>query len=49
MLTGYVYVDVADRDPQSYVTEAGALLHDQLKLLPDMPSPGADNMKPWSG
>ena len=34
MLTGYVYVDVADRDPQSYVTEAGALLHDQLKLAP---------------
>ena len=32
MLTGYVYVDVADRDPQSYVTEAGALLRDQLKL-----------------
>src|SRR5260370_19313389 len=34
MLTGYVYVDIADRDPQSYVTEAGALLHDQLKLAP---------------
>ncbi len=33
-LTGYVYVDIADRDPQSYVTEAGALLHDQLKLAP---------------
>ena len=32
MLTGYVYVDVADRDPQSYVREAGALLHDQLKV-----------------
>jgi Cu(I)/Ag(I) efflux system membrane protein CusA/SilA len=33
-LTGYVYVDIADRDPQSYVTEAGALLRDQLKLAP---------------
>jgi copper/silver efflux system protein len=32
MLSGYVYVDVADRDPQSYVTEAGALLRDQVKL-----------------
>ena len=34
LLTGYVYVDVADRDPQSYVTEAGALLRDQVKLPP---------------
>ena len=32
LLTGYVYVDVADRDPQSYVNEAGALLRDQVKL-----------------
>jgi len=32
MLTGYVYVDVAGRDPESYVKEAGALLRDQLKL-----------------
>ncbi len=34
LLTGYVYVDVADRDPQSYVTEAGTLLRDQVKLPP---------------
>jgi len=32
LLTGYVYVDVADRDPQSYVKEAGALLRNQVKL-----------------
>ena len=32
MLTGYVYVDVAGRDAESYVAEAGALLRDQLKL-----------------
>jgi Cu(I)/Ag(I) efflux system membrane protein CusA/SilA len=34
MLTGYIYVDVSDRDPASYVSEAGALLRDQLKLQP---------------
>jgi len=34
MLTGYVYVDLADRDPASYITEAGALLRDELKLQP---------------
>jgi len=32
LLTGYVYVDIADRDPQSYVNEARALLRDQLKV-----------------
>ena len=32
LLTGYVYVDVAGRDPQTYVSEAGALLRDQLQL-----------------
>ena len=32
LLTGYVYVDVADRDPQSYITEAAALLRNQMKL-----------------
>jgi Cu(I)/Ag(I) efflux system membrane protein CusA/SilA len=32
MLTGYVYVDVADRDPASYVTEANRVLREQLKL-----------------
>jgi Cu(I)/Ag(I) efflux system membrane protein CusA/SilA len=34
MLTGYVYVDVADRDPAGYISEANGLLHDQLKLQP---------------
>ena len=34
MLTGYVYIDLADRDPASYIAEAGALLRDQLKLQP---------------
>ena len=34
LLTGYIYVDVADRDPAGYVSEAGALLRNQLKLQP---------------
>jgi len=34
MLTGYVYVDMADRDPAGYISEAGALLRDQLRLEP---------------
>ena len=34
MMTGYIYVDVSDRDPASYVSEARALLRDQLKLQP---------------
>jgi Cu(I)/Ag(I) efflux system membrane protein CusA/SilA len=34
LLTGYVYVDVADRDPESYVREANQVLHDHLKLPP---------------
>jgi Cu(I)/Ag(I) efflux system membrane protein CusA/SilA len=32
LLTGYVYVDIAGRDPSSYIEEAGRLLHDNLKL-----------------
>jgi len=32
LLTGYVYVDIADRDPASYVSEASQLLRDRLKL-----------------
>ena len=32
LLTGYVYVDVAGRDPQTYINEANALLHDTVKL-----------------
>ena len=34
MLTGYVYVDVADRDPAGYIKEAGALLREELKSEP---------------
>ena len=34
LLTGYVYVDLAGRDPQSYVDEANRLLRDKLQLPP---------------
>ncbi len=32
LLTGYVYVDIAGRDPSSYVEEAGPLLREKVKL-----------------
>jgi Cu(I)/Ag(I) efflux system membrane protein CusA/SilA len=32
LLTGYVYVDIADRDPNSYIEEAGQLLREKIKL-----------------
>ena len=32
LLTGYVYVDVTDRDLEGYVSEANRLLRDRLKL-----------------
>ncbi len=32
LLTGYVYVDVEDRDPGSYVAEASALLRETVQL-----------------
>jgi Cu(I)/Ag(I) efflux system membrane protein CusA/SilA len=32
LLTGYVYVDIAERDPSSYVEEAGRLLKEKVKL-----------------
>ncbi|HET9553116.1 MAG TPA: CusA/CzcA family heavy metal efflux RND transporter [Anaeromyxobacteraceae bacterium] len=32
LLTGYVYVDLAGRDAESYVAEAGALLREKLAL-----------------
>jgi len=32
LLTGYVYVDVADRDPGSYVAEASKMLRDAVQL-----------------
>jgi Cu(I)/Ag(I) efflux system membrane protein CusA/SilA len=34
LLTGYVYVDLAGRDPDSYIQEADRLLRDKVKLLP---------------
>jgi copper/silver efflux system protein len=34
LLTGYVYVDVADRDPGSYVREAQEIVRQQVKLPP---------------
>ncbi len=34
LTTGYVYVDLADRDPQSFVDEADALLRSSLQLPP---------------
>jgi Cu(I)/Ag(I) efflux system membrane protein CusA/SilA len=32
LLTGYVYIDIAGRDPQSYINEANTLLRTNLKL-----------------
>ncbi|MDO9041572.1 MAG: CusA/CzcA family heavy metal efflux RND transporter [Desulfocapsaceae bacterium] len=32
LLTGYVYVDMAGRDPNGYIEEAGSLIRDQVKL-----------------
>ena len=34
LLTGYVYVDIVGRDPESYIAEANQLLRDHLKLPP---------------
>jgi Cu(I)/Ag(I) efflux system membrane protein CusA/SilA len=34
LLTAYVYVDIAGRDPESYVRDANRLLRDRLKLPP---------------
>ncbi|MBB5058732.1 Cu(I)/Ag(I) efflux system membrane protein CusA/SilA [Granulicella aggregans] len=34
LLTGYVYVDLAGRDPGSYVAEANKLLHQKMSLPP---------------
>jgi Cu(I)/Ag(I) efflux system membrane protein CusA/SilA len=33
-LTGYVYVDIADRDPNGYIEESGRLLREKVKLPP---------------
>ena len=32
MLTGYVYVDIAGRDPSGYIDEAASLIRDRIKL-----------------
>jgi Cu(I)/Ag(I) efflux system membrane protein CusA/SilA len=32
LLTGYVYVDIADRDPKSYIDAADRLLREKIKL-----------------
>jgi Cu(I)/Ag(I) efflux system membrane protein CusA/SilA len=34
LLTGYVYVDLAGRDPEGYIREADQLLRDKVKLQP---------------
>jgi Cu(I)/Ag(I) efflux system membrane protein CusA/SilA len=34
LLTGYVYIDLADRDPGSYVEEAARLLKEKLRMPP---------------
>lgn len=34
MLTGYVYVDIAGRDPSSFMAEAGRLIREKVKLPP---------------
>ena len=34
LLTGYVYIDIAGRDPNGYVEEAAKLIRDKVKLPP---------------
>jgi Cu(I)/Ag(I) efflux system membrane protein CusA/SilA len=34
MLTGYVYVDIAGRDPSGYIEEGGALIREKVKVPP---------------
>jgi Cu(I)/Ag(I) efflux system membrane protein CusA/SilA len=34
LLTGYVYIDTAERDPDSYMEEAGRLLREKVKVPP---------------
>jgi len=34
LLTGYVYVDLADQDPQGYIDEAGPLIRSKVELPP---------------
>ena len=47
LLTGYVYVDLADRDPGSYVDRGQPrAARASVKLPPGTPSPGAASTKP---
>ncbi len=41
LLSGYVYVDIADRDPNGYIEAADRLLRKEVKLPPVMPLCGA--------
>jgi len=34
LLTGYVYVDITDRDPKGYIDEASRMLREKVKLPP---------------
>ncbi|MRR57532.1 MAG: efflux RND transporter permease subunit [Deltaproteobacteria bacterium] len=34
LLTGYVYIDLADRDPSSFIDEAGPLIRERIELPP---------------
>jgi len=34
LLTGYVYIDLAERDPSSFINEAGPLIRERIELPP---------------
>jgi Cu(I)/Ag(I) efflux system membrane protein CusA/SilA len=48
-LTGYVYVDLADRDPGSYIAEAGRVLREKTVLPPGYVVSWAGQLSPFSG
>ena len=47
LLTGYVYVDIADRDPNGYIEEAGRLLREKLKLPPSYAISWSGQYEAW--
>ena len=49
MLTGYIYVDIADRDQDGYIDEARKRIRDDVKLPPVTPCCGADSSRPRNG
>ena len=49
LLTGYVFVDVDNRDLASYVEEADALLRSQVQMPPGTPRCGAASTRRWRG